>query len=281
MKTKNEKRWLAAGAAVLTAAALRVSADTATSPVQPEQSYTGKVVSVAPEDRMVSVRAGWWSRKTFNLGDNCTYAMFGSTNRSDLRPGEKVTVRYQTVQGVRVADGIWQRPMQIEGMVAEVDPRQHLLTVREHGLERRLQIANGCPVMLRDNRSGSLADIQPGNRVRVTYETPADVPTARQIAQTSSEFVGTLTAIDLGEKTVKAKAVFAAKKFNVANDCAIVINGRTDGKLSDLRPNEKLAFSYDQVNGVNVVNRIAPAPPEEQKTMTTSSPMSYPAYPAY
>jgi hypothetical protein len=28
--------------------------------------------------------------------------------------------------------------------------------------------------------------------------------------------------------------------------------------LSDLRPDEKLVFSYDEVNGVDVVNRIAP-----------------------
>ncbi len=105
----------------------------------------------------------------------------------------------------------------------------------------------------------TLTDIQTGNHVTVTYETPGGTLTARQIAQTSIEFTGILTAIDLGEKTLKAKALFGSKKFNVADDCAIIINGRTGGQLSDLKPNDKLVFSYDEINGVNVVNRIAPA----------------------
>ena len=58
---------------------------------------------------------------------------------------------------------------------------------------------------------------------------------------------------------MKAKASFNTKKFNVGDDCAVVINGKPDGKLTDLRPGESLMFSYDEVNGVNVVNRIAPA----------------------
>jgi hypothetical protein len=108
--------------------------------------------------------------------------------------------------------------------------------------------------------------------VTVTYETPDGTPTAREIAQTSMEFTGTLTAIDLGEKTVKAKAMFDTKKFNVADNCAIVINGKTDGQLSDLKPNDKLVFSYDEINGINVVNRIAPA--EVQPNSATTAQMT-------
>jgi hypothetical protein len=72
-------------------------------------------------------------------------------------------------------------------------------------------------------------------------------------------FTGDLTAIDLDQKTLRAKAMFATKKFNVGNDCAILVNGKPDGKLTALRPGESLTFSYDDVNGVNIVNRIAPA----------------------
>ncbi|MGD0348964.1 MAG: hypothetical protein ABSB84_01420 [Verrucomicrobiota bacterium] len=94
-------------------------------------------------------------------------------------------------------------------------------------------------------------------------------PTAREIAQTSATFTGSLTAIDLGQKTLKAKATFATKKFSLGDDCAIVVNGKPDGKLTDLRPGENLAFSYDDVNGVNIVNRIAPAG-TESATQTTA-----------
>ena len=102
-----------------------------------------------------------------------------------------------------------------------------------------------------------MADIQVGNYVTVMYETPNDAPTARLIAQTSESFAGTLTAIDLGERTVKAKTLFDSKKFNLANNCVVIIDGKTDAQLRDLKPDDKLVFSYDEINGVNVANRIA------------------------
>ena len=58
------------------------------------------------------------------------------------------------------------------------------------------------------------------------------------------------------KRTVKAGTAFDSRKFNLADDCAIVINGRIDGQLSDLKPNDKLTLSYDEIKGVNVVNRI-------------------------
>ena len=36
-----------------------------------------------------------------------------------------------------------------------------------------------------------------------------------------------------------------------------MIDGKINGRLADLKPNDKLVFSYDEINGVNVANRIA------------------------
>ena len=91
------------------------------------------------------------------------------------------------------------------------------------------------------------------------YELPNGTATARRIDQTSATYTGTVTAIDLTDRTMKAKQLFGSKKFNLAKDCAIVLDGKTDGQLCDLRPGDSLVFSYDQVNGVNIVNRIARA----------------------
>jgi hypothetical protein len=51
--------------------------------------------------------------------------------------------------------------------------------------------------------------------------------------------------------------MFDTKKFNLGDNCAIVIDGKINGRLADLKPNDKLVFSYDEINGVNVANRIA------------------------
>jgi Cu/Ag efflux protein CusF len=176
---------------------------------------------------------------------------------SDLRPGQKVTVSYQNAEGVLVADHIVQQPIRYVGTVQAIDPPQHTLTVRHGAMDKEFQIADDCRVMFRDGKTGTLADLQPGYHVTVTYEMPNGKPTAWEIAQTSATFTGTLTAIDLDNRTVKAKAAFSSMKFNRADEFAIVLNGKTGGQMRDLRPGEELTFSYDDVDGVNVVNRIA------------------------
>lgn len=272
-------------AAVLTATAAANAVADQTAPAGqptpaagPEVNYTGKVIAVDPQNHTLTVKSWLLSQKEFNLGANCTYSMVGvnTGTANDLRPGQKVTVTYQTSHGVRVADQIREDPLRYEGMVTAINPNNHTLTLREHGFDRTLQIADGCSIALRENKTGALGDIQPGDHVTVTYETPNGQLVARQIAQTSEAFTGRLTAIDLGEKMVKAKGTFDTVKFNLADNCAIVINGRTDGKLSQLRPNERLAFDYNTINGVNVVNRIAPAT-EQKNSVANTSPTYYPS----
>jgi len=275
MKTTKAKNWTAVCAAVLTATAVfRASADQSATAARPEKSYTGTVRFVDPTERVLRVQGWTMFNKTFNLGDNCAVAQLDKNpgTAGDLRAGEKVKVSYQDSHGVLIADRVEQQPMLSEGMVKAVDPAGHTLTLRLHGMDKTFQIAGDCNVLLRDDKSGKLTDIQAGSHVTVTYETPNSTPTARQIAQTSLEFTGKLTAIDLGEKTLKAKATFGSKKFNVADNCAIVVNGRTDGRLSDLKPDDKLTFSYDEINGVNVVNRIGPAETRPGSVASTTSP---------
>ena len=269
-------RWLAIGVAGLTTtAAFNALADQAAKAARPEKSYTGTVVSVDPQEHVLIMK-GFMLSKTFNLGAACAYTLPDNTagTMGDLRPGEKVKVAYRDASGVLVADRVEQLPMRYEGMVQAIDPAAHTLTLHTFGRDRTFKLADGCKVLLQDDKSGTLADVQTGNHVTVTYETPNGKPTAREIAQTSIEFTGSLTAIDLGAKTLKANAAFGSKKFNVADNCAIVINGKPDGQLSDLKPDDKLVFSYNDINGVNVVNRIAPAQTQPSSVASANGAMT-------
>lgn len=69
---------------------------------------------------------------------------------------------------------------------------------------------------------------------------------------------------------MKADTVLGTKKFNVADHCMIVLNVRTDAGLRDLKPGDRLTFSYDEVEGVNIVNRIATAD-RPSETVTAQS----------
>lgn len=275
------KQTAALVAVILGTTGMGALADQATSAAGTERSYTGTVTSCDAQNRMMKVKSWMLLKKQFSLGDNCAYVMLDNPRGSagDLRPGEKVTVHYQTSHGVRIADRIEQRPMQFEGTVGLIDLDKHQLIVHQPGLDKPLVIAAGCNVILRKDRAGSLADIKPGDHVLVTYELPDGDPTARRIAQTSSEFVGRLTAINLDNQTLRARDTFADKKFNLADNCVIVVNGKMDGKLGELKPNERLVFDYDSINGVNVVNRIAPAPPEAQTNSMYTTVPGYPDYP--
>lgn len=265
MKTYRMRTWLAActaGVSLATPVAVWAD-DAATAPASRDvDDYTGIVTLVNPQAHAVEVK-GWALLPTrrFELGNSCTFNVVdknpGAVN--DLRPGEKVRVSYQDVHGVYIASRVDQVPMRYEGMVSAIDPDKHTLTLHSPATSRQFQWPAASQVVLRDGRTSGMADVRIGDHVLVTYEEPNGEPTVRQIAETSIEFTGTLTAIDLDNKTVRAKSGFAAKDFNLANNCAIVVNGRTDGELGDLKPNERLTFSYDEVNGVDVVNRIGPA----------------------
>lgn len=245
-------------AVVSAGVAFSTLADQALKGSRPEKTYTGTIASVHPHRVRVN---GWMFSKDFNLGDSCTYALLGRRGgtAADLRPGQKVTVRYVDAEGVLVADRVEQQPVRVEGTVKAVDVRNGLLVVHVRGGDRTFQLPADCRVVLRDDKSGTTTDLQRGERVVVTYETPNGEPTAREIAQTSASFTGSLTAIDLTDRTVKAKSAFGSKEFHLGDGCVILLNGKADADLRDLRPGEKLTFNYEDVNGVNVVNRIASA----------------------
>lgn len=232
-------------------------ADEQATKARPEKTYTGMVVSTDTKEHVLTVKGWAFSKKTFNLGGNCSYELAGISpaTSSDIRSGQKVTVTYQDAQGVLIASRVVQQPLQMEGMVTAIDPGQRKLTL---GSSRHVHIGADCKVVLRNDKVGAFTDIKIGNHVTITYEKPGDVPVAREIAQTSVVFTGTLTAVDLDERTVKAESSFTSKKFFLADNCAIVINGKTNGELAGLKLKDRLNFSYDEINGINVVNRIAP-----------------------
>jgi len=263
MKTLHIKKWLVLGLPVLMASAASPAlADGNSQAAAPaEKSYTGIVVSIDPKEHVLDMKNWTTLHKKFNLGESCLYSQLekNSAALGDLRPGEKVTVCYQDAHGVLIAGRVEQQPMRIEGMVKKIDTDKHTLVLHGTMLDKEMQFPDDCKIVLRYGQSGNLNDLKVGNHVTITYETPDDQPTARQIAQTSIPFTGTLTAVDLNDKTVKAKSLLSTKKFNIADNCVIVVNGKPDGQLSDLKLNEKLMLSYDEINGVNVVNRIGPA----------------------
>jgi Cu/Ag efflux protein CusF len=246
-----------------------------------EKSLKGEVVAVNPIDKSVQVK-GFLSTKRFNMANDCQviFADKPAPAPAALRPGQEVEVKYENAQGVLVAHRIVQHNQTYEGYVRSIDPTQHVLTVRRRMLDKDFRIANDCRVLLGDDKSGELADLRPGHHVKLVYETPDGSPTVRHVSLVGRTFNGTITAIDLNEQTLKAKAFLGSKKFNLANNCRIVIDGKTDAALRDLRIGDRVAFNYEDVGGVLVANRVgreSGATPENiQAAKTAEFPNSRP-----
>jgi Cu/Ag efflux protein CusF len=226
-----------------------------------EKTASGTITTLDAKEKVLKIQ-GMLFAKTFVLGENCSLAVGNKADASlsEFRPGQKVTVNYRDADGVLVADRVTQDKLFYMGEVSAIDGKNHTLTVRHKGGLKSFSIADNCGVTLNAKTSGKLDDIKLGAHVTVIYETPGGRWTARWIEEPSQHFTGTLGAVNLTDRTLTAsKPLLGDKKFHVGDDCAIVINGKIAGPshLKDLCPGESCELSFDTVDGVNILNRIA------------------------
>lgn len=230
-----------------------------------QKQYSGTVTAVNPTERTLSVK-GFLFSKEFNTSDACKVTLEDrpEANLEALQPGHKVDVRYRDVAGVLVAGEIIQHNQVFKGHLTAIDPGRRTLIVKGSAGTRDFTAAADCSVLLHDERVGTLENLQVGHTVSVAYD-PADGGwAAHKIEQRAELFVGTIQAIDAETRTVKAKSFMSEKKFNLGDGCLIVAGGSTEGKLRDLRIGDRVAFSYENVNGVLVANRVGPDPSQTE-----------------
>jgi Cu/Ag efflux protein CusF len=238
-----------------------------------EKQFTGKVVFVNNVEHKVTVN-GLLRHRTFDLGSDCSITRWDNATGAlnDLRPGQEVIVNYQNVHGVLAADRVEQQALRYHGIVRSIDPAQRQLVLRHWDHDKKFILADDCKVLLHDQENAALGNIKPGDHVTVVYETPSGPDVAYQVAQTSVSFAGSVTAIDVPRRTVSLEGTFGHKQFSLANDCSIVMYGQIDASLANLRPGQHLTINYDEVNGVNVANRIAPAEGSHEATTAQANP---------
>lgn len=224
-----------------------------------EKNYSGTITSVDAKEKVVKVQ-GYLLTKTFELADKCELKLGDKRQASlgDFRPGQRVDVVYKDAGGVLVANRISQEYLRFSGEVTAIDRVNRTLAVHDLGLTRTFIMPDDLGIVLNGSSRGTLDDVKLGGQVTVIYEIPNNQFVARKIEARSAMFVATLNAISLADRTIKAgKGLLGDKKFHLTDNCTIVINGKTDGKLSDLRLGQNYELDYEVVDGVNVVNRIA------------------------
>jgi Cu/Ag efflux protein CusF len=273
MKTNQLKlKWtVLCVSSLLGAGALRANADNPATPEAEGETSSGTIAMVDADAKTVKVKGLLFS-KTYHVGDNCEFELGTKKDGaiSDLRPGQKVTLRYAEVGGVRVANRIEQEEQRFHGTVKFFDLKNHTLTVKDFTSTRMFKVPDSCHVTIRDGKEGTLEDIKVGHQVSVIYESPNDGPIARGIEQKSLTHTGSLSAIDSTDRSIKIGHLLGDKRFNLADRCTIIVDGNDRAKLSELGLGDEVILSYEDVNGVNVVNRIE-RPMEKPQTQTATS----------
>ena len=168
-----------------------------------EDTWTGTLTAVNAQEKTFKGEH-WLFTKTFDLGAQCAISTLDNQKAalSDLRPGEKVKVHYQDVEGVLVVDHIAESPLHYTGTIHAVDPVAQTLTMEEPPLyqpfhaPKMFDIATDCKIVLNSGDTGALTALQPGDRISVIYELPAGSPAVYRIKDRSLTFVAKLEAID-------------------------------------------------------------------------------------
>ncbi len=255
----------------------RTSADQQMAGSTVEHTWTGTLTGVNAQNNAITGKS-FLATRTFQIGDHCVISTLDKKTAalSDLQPGEKVKITYQNAEGVLVADRITEQALCYDGRVQAVDQKAGTMMIeskvvfRSFPVHKTFSIAPDCKVILPNGREGTLADVKPGDRIALIYELPGGSPVAYQIRENNLTMVGKLEALDLTERVAKASQTFGQKKLNLADHCQVVLAGREKAGLQDLRLGQKYQFTFQEVNGVNVVDRIAQVPePKASETAST------------
>src|SRR6266436_2684950 len=186
------------------------------------KTWTGTLSAVSSEGHSVAGKH-MLSTKVFNVGDHCTVLGIDKNQASlaDLNPGDRVEVTYRNEQGVLVAYSISVKPLSYQGLIRSIDKNARVVTMQKGVAQKKFQVASDCKVTLWNGSKGTLDDLKPGDSLTLSYQTPGGVPLASRIQGHSLTFDGTIDAVDMADRTVRAKEFLGDKKFHLANGCRI------------------------------------------------------------
>jgi len=149
-----------------------------------------------------------------------------------------------------------------KGAITSIDQKDKTVSVKNFWGTKIFNVADNCTVSLEDQRSASLADLHPGQKVEISYENAHGVLVAGRIAQHNMVFTGYINTIDPAKLTLTVKHGTFTRNFAVAKDCVVVIKDDNTKTLDDLKVGHSVNVIYESVNDSLLARRI------EQKSPT-------------
>lgn len=231
-----------------------------------EKTYDGNITTVNKDAHTFSVKGLLFS-KTFNASKQCKISLQDTTNGAStfasLQPGQDVEVRYENYDGVLIAHEVDQHDMTYTGHITAIDLNAHKMTIKHGLMSHSFVLSPECGLTLQGTKAGTLNNLQLGDAVTVTYQSVKGDNVAEKVEAKGAEFTGVIQSMDASNKTIEARDAYGNgpdRKFNLADNCSIVINGKTDGTVSNLKAGERVEFNYENEDGILVTTRIGVTP---------------------
>ena len=227
------------------------------------QHYKGTVVEVDRENRLFTGKKFWsWAKPTFHVGEDCLVLLQDSPEASfqDVRPGQRVHVRYRTMEGVKVASQITENNPSFSGHITRIHPDRRTMTVKKGLFKKDFVVDSECVVVQGRDNPWTFSDLKLGHPVTVTYLNAGSTNVAAKIRQAHEAFRGTLEAMDADARVIRAQHLLSERKFTLSDDCPILIGDRTDGSMKELQLGDTLLVHYETIDGVMVAHRIERKP---------------------
>jgi hypothetical protein len=225
----------------------------------PRNNFVYAGVVEALDDKEDTLTVKWLVlKKRFNIAKDCAFVVASKKNPglADLRIGQSAEVSYEEVDGVPVAHRVVQTNPAYVGFIESVDREARTLTVTKTSGKRTFKLADDCYIAPGKNSEGTFNDLKPGHKIVVTYEKSEKTFVAHRLESKSVEFSGVIRAIDVPARTVKVQALLSTRKFNLARNCAISIDGNPKAKLADLRIGQSVTMAYAESSGVYIAHHL-------------------------
>jgi Cu/Ag efflux protein CusF len=131
------------------------------------------------------------------------------------------------------------------GTVSQVDAAGKVLIVKTFWSTRTFSVSDTCKVALEDKPEAALADLQPGQNIRIHYRDAHGVKIAHEILQQNLVYHGHIESIDAANKTVGVKRGGSTRSFTLPEHFTVRVKDNKSGSLEDLKIGQTVDVIYE------------------------------------
>ena len=143
------------------------------------------------------------------------------------------------------------------GTLSAVDLRNHCLEGETWWyIPQTFVLGKQCDVSVMGQDKKGLADLHPGDSLRVTYRDADGVLIADHIVDLSLRYQGTVQSVDPDSNTMTVGQGRQSRTFTLADEGKVVTAEGMDGSLYDLTPGDMVTIIYAQSNHSRVASQI-------------------------